>query len=173
MRRPTSFAVGHIPAAYAPAKATTSQGDTGGYYGAAAILARMPLYDYRCDLCEAQFEVRQSFNEEKLGFCPAEGGPAACTSPGEGPVKKVFSGVGISFKGDGFYKNDHGANASGRRKEREAASSKDSSGSSDSGDSSKASDAKTSTGSAGSSSEAKKPAKKAPGEARATAGTSA
>ena len=30
-------------------------------------------------------------------------------------MKKVFSKVGISFKGDGFYKNDHGANASSRR----------------------------------------------------------
>ena len=26
-------------------------------------------------------------------------------------VKKVFSGVGISFKGDGFYKNDHGSSS--------------------------------------------------------------
>ncbi len=26
-------------------------------------------------------------------------------------LKKVFSGVGISFKGSGFYKNDHGANS--------------------------------------------------------------
>ncbi len=82
----------------------------------------MPLYDYRCGLCGADFEVRQSFTDDTLTLCPPEGGPPACAAPGEGPVKKVFTRVGISFKGDGFYKNDHGSNAAGRRKESEAAS---------------------------------------------------
>ena len=86
------------------------------------------MYDYRCERCSAQFEVRQSFSDETLAVCPTEGGPAACVAPGEGPVKKVFSGVAISFKGDGFYKNDHGANAKDRRKERESEPSKDPSG---------------------------------------------
>ena len=99
------------------------------------------MYDYRCERCSAQFEVRQSFSDDSLSVCPPEGGPASCVAPGEGPVKKVFSGVAISFKGDGFYKNDHGANAKGRRKERESDSSKDSSkdssGSSSSKESSK------------------------------------
>jgi len=85
------------------------------------------MYDYRCGRCSAQFEVRQSFSDDSLSVCLPEGGPASCVAPGEGPVKKVFSGVAISFKGDGFYKNDHGANAKGRRKERESDSSKDSS----------------------------------------------
>ena len=90
------------------------------------------MYDYRCERCSTQFEVRQSFSDETLTVCPAEGAPAECVTPGEGPVKKVFSGVAISFKGDGFYKNDHGANADGRRKERESDSTKDSSSSKDS-----------------------------------------
>ena len=90
------------------------------------------MYDYRCERCSTQFEVRQSFSDETLTVCPAEGAPAECAAPGEGPVKKVFSGVAISFKGDGFYKNDHGANADGRRKERESDSTKDSSSSKDS-----------------------------------------
>ena len=34
---------------------------------------------------------------------------------GEGPVKRVFTGVGIAFKGSGFYKNDYGANAQSRK----------------------------------------------------------
>ena len=89
------------------------------------------MYDYRCERCPTQFEVRQSFSDETLTVCPAEGAPAECVTPGEGPVKKVFSGVAISFKGDGFYKNDHGANAQGRRKERESDSTKDSSTSKD------------------------------------------
>ena len=121
----------------------------------------MPLYDYRCDRCDTQFEIRQSFSDDSLRVCPVESGPAACTSPGDGPVKKVFTGVGISFKGDGFYKNDHGANAHGRRKERESVSSN---GSSDSGsssssksspDSGSSSSSKSSPDSASSKTEAK------------------
>ena len=99
--------------------------------------AAVPTYDYRCERCSMQFEVRQSFSDDSLSVCPPEGGPAWCVAPGEGPVKKVFSGVAISFKGDGFYKNDHGANAKGRRQERESDSSKDPSGSSSSKESSK------------------------------------
>ena len=104
----------------------------------------MPLYDYRCDRCSTQFEVRQSFNDDTLAFCPTEGSPAACTEPGEGPVRKVFTGVGIAFKGDGFYKNDHGSNAHGRRKERESSSPKDSSDPSKSSEKKSSSDKKSS-----------------------------
>ena len=110
------------------------------------------MYDYRCERCSAQFEVRQSFSDETLAVCPPEGGPVPCVAPGEGPVKKVFSGVAISFKGDGFYKNDHGANAKGRRKERESGSSKDSSDSSSSKDTSKKSSKKSSSNDSSSSS---------------------
>jgi len=62
----------------------------------------MPTYIYRCQTCEKEFEIVQSFKDEPLEECPSE-----CS----GTVKKVFSGVGISFKGSGFYKNDHGANS--------------------------------------------------------------
>jgi len=80
----------------------------------------VPVYDYRCERCETLFEMRQSFSDDTLNLCPSEDGPAACVAPGEGPVKKVFSGVAIAFKGDGFYKNDHGSSSSGRRKEQES-----------------------------------------------------
>ena len=118
----------------------------------------MPVYDYRCERCTTQFEVRQSFSDDTLTVCPPTGGPAACVSPGEGPVKKVFSGVAFAFKGDGFYKNDHGSIAQGRRKEKEAASSKDSSanGSSPSKDSSKDSSAKDSSSDSGSGSDSRR-----------------
>ena len=56
----------------------------------------MPLYDYRCKDCDHQFEIQQSFTDDALTTCPE------C----EGTLKKVFSPVGISFKGSGFYKND-------------------------------------------------------------------
>ena len=114
----------------------------------------MPMYDYRCDRCEAQFEIRQSFSDDALTVCPEEGGPTACTAPGQGPVRKVFTGVGIAFKGDGFYKNDHGSNASGRRKEREMAKESSASGGGDaaSSDSGSGSDGSGSSGSGSSES---------------------
>ena len=62
----------------------------------------MPTYIYRCQTCEKEFEIIQSFKDDPLEECPSE-----CS----GTVKKVFSGVGISFKGSGFYKNDHGSNS--------------------------------------------------------------
>ena len=63
----------------------------------------MTTYDHRCDACGNVFEVFQSFSEDPLSKCP-EGNCA-------GEVKKIFSAPGISFKGSGFYKNDHGANS--------------------------------------------------------------
>ena len=72
----------------------------------------MPTYDYRCDRTGEMFELWQSFSEDTLAECPQthDGEAAVCGAP----VKKVFSKVGIAFKGEGFYKNDHGANASSK-----------------------------------------------------------
>ncbi len=57
----------------------------------------MPTYVYRCLQCEERFEVQQSFHD----------GPATvCTVCGRGPVKKVFTPVGVTFKGSGFYRTD-------------------------------------------------------------------
>ena len=108
----------------------------------------MPVYDYRCERCATQFEVRQSFSDDTLTVCPPEGGPASRISPGEGPVKKVFSGVAIAFKGDGFYKNDHGSIAKGRRKEKEASSTSSNGSSSASKDSKDSKDSSSSSDSA-------------------------
>jgi predicted nucleic acid-binding Zn ribbon protein len=41
----------------------------------------------------------QSFTDDALTECPQ------C----HGPLRKVFGNVGISFKGSGFYKTDHGS----------------------------------------------------------------
>ncbi len=71
------------------------------------------------------FEVWQSFSDDTLTECPeSHDNGSICGAP----IKKVFSKVGISFKGDGFYKNDHGSSSDGRRT--------DSSSSSDSSESS-------------------------------------
>ena len=116
----------------------------------------MPTYQYRCQSCKDEFEVRQSFADEALTACPD-------TDCG-GSVNKVFSGVGISFKGDGFYKNDHGSVARGRKADA-SSTKKDESGSADtsssngsgsdpsggSGDSSSSSSSKDSGGSSSTS----------------------
>lgn len=56
----------------------------------------MPTYEYRCTDCGELHEVVQSFSDAPLTTCPS------CS----GALKKVFSPVGISFKGSGFYKTD-------------------------------------------------------------------
>jgi predicted nucleic acid-binding Zn ribbon protein len=96
------------------------------------------------------FEMWQSFSDDALSVCPQihEGESTECGAP----VKKIFSKVGISFKGDGFYKNDHGAGKPNRPSE--SSGSSESSSGSDSGSSSKSdlSDSKSSSDSSGSSS---------------------
>ena len=68
----------------------------------------MPTYVYRCLQCEQRFELQQSFSD-----APA----SACVVCGQGPVKKVFTPVGVTFKGSGFYKTDSrsGAGRNGSR----------------------------------------------------------
>ncbi|WP_079031868.1 FmdB family zinc ribbon protein [Streptomyces specialis] len=56
----------------------------------------MPTYQYQCTACHEGLEVVQKFTDDALTVCPN------C----EGRLKKVFSAVGIVFKGSGFYRND-------------------------------------------------------------------
>ena len=76
---------------------------------ATGILCLVPTYDYRCDRTGEMFELWQSFSEDTLTECPRthDGETDVCGAA----VKKVFSKVGIAFKGEGFYKNDHGSSA--------------------------------------------------------------
>ena len=56
----------------------------------------MPTYQYACTACEHRFEAVQSFSDPSLTDCPV------CS----GRLRKVFSSVGIVFKGSGFYRTD-------------------------------------------------------------------
>jgi putative FmdB family regulatory protein len=58
----------------------------------------MPIYSYHCDNCEYEFDVFQHFNDDKLVICPK------CDKP---ELRKLFTPVGIVFKGSGFYATDH------------------------------------------------------------------
>ena len=56
----------------------------------------MPTYQYACTACGHQFDAVQSFTDSSLTDCPE------CA----GRLRKVFSSVGIVFKGRGFYRTD-------------------------------------------------------------------
>lgn len=58
----------------------------------------MPLYEYRCESCQHQFEVIQKFSDPPIGKCP---------SCGEGPVVKLISSPAFQFKGSGWYITDY------------------------------------------------------------------
>jgi putative FmdB family regulatory protein len=58
----------------------------------------MPIYTYRCESCGVQFERQQKFSEQPLTRCPE------CSKKS---LRKVYTPVGIVFKGSGFYATDH------------------------------------------------------------------
>ncbi len=63
----------------------------------------MPIYEYKCTICDERFEVEQSIKDKALTTIAG----ADETHPkNKHPVKKVFHAPGIAFKGTGFYKND-------------------------------------------------------------------
>jgi putative FmdB family regulatory protein len=58
----------------------------------------MPTYDYECRSCHHTFEAFQSIKEEPLKKCPKCGKS----------VRRLFGGgLGIIFKGSGFYTTDY------------------------------------------------------------------
>ncbi|MEU3712733.1 FmdB family zinc ribbon protein [Streptomyces catenulae] len=98
----------------------------------------MPTYQYQCTECGQGHEAVQKFTDDALTECPS------C----QGRLKKVFSAVGIVFKGSGFYRNDsRGASSSSS-----PAKSSSSTGTSDSSSSGSGSDTKSSGTSSSSSS---------------------
>lgn len=62
----------------------------------------MPIYEYKCRICDEHFEVEQSFTDETL----TEIDGCSIDESGHHQVKKVFAAPAIAFKGDGFYRND-------------------------------------------------------------------
>ncbi len=58
----------------------------------------MPIYTYRCENCGVRFERQQKFSDQPLTRCPE------CNKK---TLHKVYTPVGIIFKGSGFYATDH------------------------------------------------------------------
>ncbi|NYV75506.1 FmdB family zinc ribbon protein [Streptomyces sp. UH6] len=105
----------------------------------------MPTYQYQCTECGEGLEAVQKFTDDALTECPN------C----QGRLKKVFSAVGIVFKGSGFYRNDSRGSSS-------SSSPAAKSGSSSSTSSSGSSSSSSSSGSGSSSSTTAAPAASTP-----------
>ena len=104
----------------------------------------MPTYQYTCTECREPVEAVQKFSDAPLTECSVCGGR----------LRKVFSPVGIVFKGSGFYRTDSRKNGTVSAD----AGTKDK----PSGDSVSSSSASSEPGSGGSASADKPAAKKAP-----------
>ena len=62
----------------------------------------MPTYSYACTACEHHSDTVQKFTDPSLTDCPE------CS----GRLRKLFSSVGIVFKGSGFYRTDSRSSSS-------------------------------------------------------------
>jgi putative FmdB family regulatory protein len=86
----------------------------------------VPTYQYTCTDCGEPVEAVQKFTDDPLTVCAACGGR----------LRKVFSPVGIVFKGSGFYRTDsrNGSVAASEKKDKQPTESKSTSGSNGSAD---------------------------------------
>jgi putative FmdB family regulatory protein len=126
----------------------------------------VPTYQYACTECGDQSEVVQRFSDDPLTVCGTCGGR----------LRKVFSPVGIVFKGSGFYRNDSRAGAvsggspNGKSGESSDGSKSESGAKAESGSKS-GSDSSSSNGSSGSSG-SKPESSSGSGSAKSGAGSS-
>jgi putative FmdB family regulatory protein len=79
----------------------------------------VPTYQYACTECDHRFDAVQSFSDPSLTECPVCGGK----------LRKVFSSVGIVFKGSGFYRTDSRAGSGSTVAKAESGAGSESSGS--------------------------------------------
>ena len=68
----------------------------------------MPTYEYYCTSCGFEFEEFQSIASEPLSICPK------CN---EHVKRKISGGVGLIFKGTGFYITDYKNKKSNKKTE--------------------------------------------------------
>jgi putative FmdB family regulatory protein len=86
----------------------------------------VPTYQYQCTECGEGLEAVQKFSDDALTICPN------C----QGTLRKVYSAVGIVFKGSGFYRTDSRSSSGSNGKGSSGNGSKDSTSSSSSATSS-------------------------------------
>lgn len=106
----------------------------------------MPTYVYKFIDTDETIEVQQSFTDDALTeYVHPESGETL-------PVKKVFLPVGVTFKGEGFYKTDSRSSKSSTKAAPSTSTSSSSEGSSGDSSSTSTSDSSSSSSSTSSSS---------------------
>lgn len=103
--------------------------------------SRLPTYEYKCANGHV-FELKQSFSDKPIDKCPE------CNAS----AKRVIHAASVTFKGSGWYVNDHGRTMRQETPEKSSSSSDASSTSSSSAKESKPAPAKESKDSKSSSS---------------------
>jgi putative FmdB family regulatory protein len=63
--------------------------------------SEMPMYEYKCESCGNQFELRQKFSDPPASECPQCGGQ----------VTKLISSAAFALKGGGWYNEGYGSAA--------------------------------------------------------------
>jgi putative FmdB family regulatory protein len=101
----------------------------------------VPTYEYTCGSCDAHHEIVQKMTDPTLTECPDCGQPT---------LRKLFNGVGVVFKGSGFYRTD--SRSSDKGSSDKSSSDKGSSTSDAAKSTTKSSDSSSSSSSSGSSS---------------------
>lgn len=85
----------------------------------------MPTYEYKCNNCGEIFEFFQKMSDDPVRECPVCGGD----------LQRVISGgIGVIFKGSGFYTTDYknsSSNFSSKKEEKKEPAEKESKVSSD------------------------------------------
>jgi putative FmdB family regulatory protein len=118
----------------------------------------VPTYSYKCTECGTAFDIQQAFTDDSLTVCPNCGGK----------LRKVFTAIGVTFNGSGFYRNDSRSGGTSRDSSGSSESKSSESKSSESKSSeskpsgTKSSDTKSSTSSSGDSGSKSKSGSKAP-----------
>ena len=67
----------------------------------------MPIYEYKCDKCDATFEAMQSVSAKPLKTCNGMG----CNDKENGKVHRLVSASGFILKGSGWYTSDYPSEA--------------------------------------------------------------
>jgi len=65
----------------------------------------MPTYEYECETCGHRFDAFQNMSDPALSTCPS------CNE--ESLRRLIGGGIGVIFKGSGFYVNDSKKGSSG------------------------------------------------------------
>lgn len=92
----------------------------------------MPIYEYQCDSCGANFDALQKLSDAPL---------SECRKCGSSEVRKLLSAPAFRLKGSGWYETDF------KSKNQRNIAKGDTAGSSGSGDSAGSSGSSTGTGS--------------------------